>query len=251
MMILIKFGKKEYLEKTQAGSLFMRSAKYYINLEKSTGCAGTGDVLDSGFNLENTKMEMRTLDGELVGRGKIDNLRFDYVSEKPIYCCMLIDESNLKWIQEDLYQLIFEEKEAEMLMKDYNEYDSALIINGDVLSERISLSLFEQGLSGIGKSVLYGDSRKRGFERLVASVKSTEDMDEASFFKDSRFKHQQEYRFVIDNHKLEKESDALILEIGNIEEESIMIDKEQIFDGKIFINKNKIYLAKSNGKCDQ
>ena len=44
--MLMKFGSEENLQKLQAGQLYMKNLKYYVDLEKETEDEAVGDMYD-------------------------------------------------------------------------------------------------------------------------------------------------------------------------------------------------------------
>ena len=50
--MLMKFGSEENLKKLQAGQLYMKNLKYYVDLEKTTDDEDVGDKYDGQMVLQ-------------------------------------------------------------------------------------------------------------------------------------------------------------------------------------------------------
>ena len=63
--MLMKFGSEENLKKLQAGQLYMKNLKYYVDLEKTTDDEAVGDKYDGQMVLQDVKISKR----HRLGRG--------------------------------------------------------------------------------------------------------------------------------------------------------------------------------------
>ena len=60
--MLMKFGSEKNLRKLQAGQLYMKNLKYYVDLEKTTDNEDVGDKYDGQMMLQDVKISMYTVD---------------------------------------------------------------------------------------------------------------------------------------------------------------------------------------------
>ncbi len=60
--MLLKFGSGKNLRKLQAGQLYMKNLKYYVDLEKMTDDENVGDKYDGQMMLQDVKISMYTVD---------------------------------------------------------------------------------------------------------------------------------------------------------------------------------------------
>lgn len=60
--MLMKFGSETNLKKLQAGQLFMKNLKYYVDLEKLTDDEDVGDKYDGQMMLQDVRISMYTVD---------------------------------------------------------------------------------------------------------------------------------------------------------------------------------------------
>lgn len=139
--MLMKFGSEKNLKKLQAGQLYMKNLKYYVDLEKTTDDEDIGDKYDGQMVLQNVKISMYTVDThEFVAQfdAPAASMNLGYL-ECPVFCMFMFDYRNHvdKHIDGDNLTVRYQFTE-EQLEKMPNFGDSVLIIkNGDEFINRV------------------------------------------------------------------------------------------------------------------
>lgn len=147
--MLMKFGSEENLKKLQAGQLYMKNLKYYVDLEKTTDDEAVGDKYDGQMVLQDVKISMYTVDThEFIAQfdAPAASMNLGYL-ECPVFCMFMFDYRN--HVEEQLngdsltvkYQFT-----EEQLEKMPNFGESVLIIkNGDEFVSRVKKGLLDAG----------------------------------------------------------------------------------------------------------
>jgi hypothetical protein len=133
--MLLKFGKKEHLEKLLAGELRMTPAKVYQEIEKAVGKKGMGDEFDSYLKFRVNSVEM-TAPGFSKKLSKIDTQIICEDCERiPMICFYYSQVKNINDFSISAQDLI-------RLRTDFENPDSILIIEDeDDLYRNVGASL--------------------------------------------------------------------------------------------------------------
>lgn len=223
--MLMKFGSENNLRKLQAGQLYMKNLKYYVDLEKTTDDEDVGDKYDGQMMLQDVKISMYTVDThEFIAQFDAPSatMNLGYL-ECPVFCMFMFDYRN--HVEENLegenltvkYQFT-----EEQLKKMPNFGDSVLIIkNGDEFVNRVKKGLLEAG---------YGFSRDHvqyyAFNNVEHLKQIQSDNSRIAFWKRDKYSYQQEYRFLIHDFV----DDYLSVEIGDISDITQLLRTEELLN---------------------
>ena len=222
---VIKFGKKENLEKLQLGSVYMKDYWYYKNLEDG----GMGDKYE-GCVFSNQTVRIKLGDGEndIVTDGFLyyepnpDN-------KVPIFCCTWVNANNsaLERVTQSVGELHVR-IDVDSLIKDF-ECDYGLVFQYAEFQDKFEKYCNEQGLKfdhGLVEYYDYADkdnpwlkNKINGFDRFYRKRK--------------HFEHQNEIRWVID--KVLVDTDNYTFNIGKLETACLLpIEKFKDLEVKAF-----------------
>lgn len=223
--MLMKFGSENNLRKLQAGQLYMKNLKYYVDLEKTTDDEDVGDKYDGQMMLQDVKISMYTVDThEFIAQfdAPSASMNLGYL-ECPVFCMFMFDYRN--HVEENLegenltvkYQFT-----EEQLEKMPNFGDSVLIIKkGDEFVNRVKKGLLEAG---------YGFSRDHvqyyAFNNVEHLKQIQSDNSRIAFWKRDKYSYQQEYRFLIHDFV----DDYLSVEIGDISDITQLLRTEELLN---------------------
>lgn len=223
--MLMKFGSENNLRKLQAGQLYMKNLKYYVDLEKTTDDEDVGDKYDGQMILQDVKISMYTVDThEFIAQfdAPSASMNLGYL-ECPVFCMFMFDYRN--HVEENLegenltvkYQFT-----EEQLKKMPNFGDSVLIIkNGDEFVNRVKKGLLEAG---------YGFSRDHvqyyAFNNVEHLKQIQSDNSRIAFWKRDKYSYQQEYRFLIHDFV----DDYLSVDIGDISDITQLLRTEELLN---------------------
>ena len=225
LSMLMKFGSENNLRKLQAGQLYMKNLKYYVDLEKTTDDEDVGDKYDGQMMLQDVKISMYTVDThEFIAQfdAPSASMNLGYL-ECPVFCMFMFDYRN--HVEENLegenltvkYQFT-----EEQLKKMPNFGDSVLIIkNGDEFVNRVKKGLLEAG---------YGFSRDHvqyyAFNNVEHLKQIQSDNSRIAFWKRDKYSYQQEYRFLIHDFV----DDYLSVDIGDISDITQLLRTEELLN---------------------
>ena len=220
--MLMKFGSEENLKKLQAGQLYMKNLKYYVDLEKATDDEDVGDKYDGQMVLQGVKINVCSVDtNESVAQFDAPkvSMNFGYL-ECPVFCMFMFDYRN--YVEEHLegdvstvrYQ--FTEEQLERMP---NFGDTVLVVNnGDEFVKRVKDGLLKAGYGFTRDYVQY-----YGINNLEQLKQVQKDNSRIAFWKREKYSYQQEYRFLVygcvDDH--------LSVDIGDISDITDVIKAEQ------------------------
>lgn len=223
--MLMKFGSENNLRKLQAGQLYMKNLKYYVDLEKTTDDEDVGDKYDGQMMLQDVKISMYTADThEFITQfdALSASMNLGYL-ECPVFCMFMFDYRN--HVEENLdgenltvkYQFT-----EEQVKKMPNFGDSVLIIkNGDEFVNRVKKGLLEAGYGFTRDHVQY-----YAFNNVEHLKQVQSDNSRIAFWKRDKYSYQQEYRFLIHDFV----DDYLLVDIGDISDITQLLRTEELLN---------------------
>ena len=223
--MLMKFGSEKNLRKLQAGQLYMKNLKYYVDLEKTTDDEDVGDKYDGQMMLQDVKISMYMVDThEFIAQfdAPSASMNLGYLS-CPVLCMFMFDYRN--YVEEHLegenltvkYQFT-----EEQLKKMPNFGDSVLIIkNGDEFVNRVKKALLDAGYGFTRDHVQY-----YAFNNVEHFKQVQGDNSRIAFWKREKYSYQQEYRFLIYDFV----DDYLSVEIGDISDITELLKTEELLN---------------------
>lgn len=133
-IVFLKFGKKENLEKLQAGNIYMKEIKYYRDLEAISGNIGMGDRLDSCIVQRDVPIWINGI--------KMPNadwlVETNTMDEKtPVFCCSCLKEQD--FLYDPMKKEYIVDRKAfriEKLKEDFGEF-VLVIAHPEVFIDRI------------------------------------------------------------------------------------------------------------------
>lgn len=223
--LLMKFGSEENLKKLQAGQLYMKNLKYYVDLEKTTDDADVGDKYDGQMVLQDIKINMYTVDtNKFIAQFNAPTASMDLgYSQCPVFCMFMFDYRN--HVEEHLdgenltvkYQFT-----EEQLKKMPNFGDSVLIIkNGDEFVNRVKKGLLNAGYGFTRDHVQY-----YAFNNVEHLKQVQKDNSRIAFWKRDKYSYQQEYRFLVHDFV----DDYLSVDIGDISDITQLLRTEELLN---------------------
>ncbi len=198
---VIKFGKKENLEKLKSGSVYMKDYWYYKNLEDG----GMGDKLE-GCEFSNQDVTIKVDDGgkDIVAPGFV-YYEPNVENKVPIFCATWVDEKNavLKKVElcgqhqitgRTIYFGCFSVKiDIDKIVKDF-DCDYGLIFQYEEFKDKFERYCIEKKLNRDQGLVNYYDYKDRTNPWLKNKVNGFDRF----YRKRKEFEHQNEVRWVID-----------------------------------------------------
>lgn len=229
--MLLKFGKKENLEKLQAGQLYMKNLQYYVDLEKTTSDESVGDMYDGQMMFQDVTVSMYTVDkNEFLGTLKAPTASMNLGYLKcPVFCMFIFDYRN--YTSEELHgdnlkvQYKFTEEQLEK-MPNFGEY--VLIINdGDEFVKRVTKGMLKQGIGFSRDLVQY-----YGFNNIEHVKQVQKDNSRIAFWKREKYAYQQEYRWLAHTEV----DDFLSVDIGDISDITQLMKTEDLLNLYLDVN---------------
>lgn len=223
--ILMKFGSENNLQKLQAGQLYMKNLKYYVNLEKEKDDEAVGDKYDGQMVLQDVKISMFTVDThEFVARfdAPAVSMNLGYL-DCPVFCMFMFDFRNHvdEHLSGDNLTVKYQFTE-EQLAKMPTFGDSVLIIkNGDEFINRVKKGLLDAGYGFTRDHVQY-----YGFNNLEHLKQVQKDNSRIAFWKRDKYSYQQEYRLLVHDFI----DDCLSVDIGDISDISELLRTEELLN---------------------
>ena len=223
--ILMKFGSEKNLRKLQAGQLYMKNLKYYVDLENTTGDEDIGDKYDGQMMLQDVKISMYTLDThKFIARfsAPSSSINLGYL-DCPVFCMFVFDYRN--HVEEHLEGENLTVKyrfTEEQLKKIPNFGDSVLIIkNGDEFINRVKKGLLDAGYAFARDHVQY-----YAFNNMEHLKQVQGNNSRIAFWKRDKYSYQQEYRFLIHDFV----DDYLSVEIGDISDITKLLKTDEFLN---------------------
>lgn len=223
--MLMKFGSEKNLRKLQAGQLYMKNLKYYVDLEKTTDDEDVGDKYDGQMMLQDVKITMYTVDThEFIAQfdAPSASMNLGYLG-CPVLCMFMFDYRN--HVEERLEGENFIVKyqfTEEQLKKMPNFGDSVLIIkNGDEFVNRVKKGLLNAGYGFTRDHVQY-----YGFNNVEHFKQVQKDNSRIAFWKREKYLYQQEYRFLVYDFV----DDYLLVDIGDISDITDIVKTEKLLN---------------------
>lgn len=230
LFLLFKFGKKEHLEKLQAGKIRYMSAEKYNSFEENQGDTSIGDKYDSKDVTVGAKCFLYTEDGQFMIRGTnpVTVFASKQLSKCPIFCCAVISAEDLPKVIEEETKVIFEGN-CEELFKDFwgKEYwTHCLIINGNRFVEQFKNACDQQKIICDYGPVKYYNPERTPKEKQNEIDK---DFSKISFWKvKDKYEGQHEYRLLLKNKCIENKEIPYVQEIGDISEFSNLVSVDKL-----------------------
>lgn len=223
--MLMKFGSEENLKKLQAGQLYMKNLKYYVDLEKTTDDEDVGDKYDGQMVLQDIKINMYSVDtNKFIAQFDAPeaSMNLGYL-ECPVFCMFMFDYRN--HVEEHLegniltvrYQ--FTEEQLERMP---NFGDAVLVVkNGNEFVKRVKDGLLKAGYGFTRDYVQY-----HGFNNLEHLKQVQKDNSRIAFWKREKYSYQQEYRFLVHDFV----DDHLSVDIGDISNITDIVKTEELLN---------------------
>lgn len=223
--VLIKILKKEYVDDLLDGKLYMNNLKYYVDLEKSTGRRGIGDVREASLaNIQKHELFVQYDGGDRIklDPGPAPGIIYD---EEALYhpvFCSIGKVFCFGYIGNNRYTgkiFLGREEMEDFIGNSDGEYKAVIIFNCIEFLERIHSKKLPVK-SGL---IAYRDMR---FPRVVDGNWYLDD----TFTKDIWFSKQSEYRIEL----CQRSEVPYIMDIGDIRDCSIVVDCEKLVSGLFF-----------------
>lgn len=222
-----KFGRKDRLDKLRDGHVYMKNLEYFIQEELKTGIKGRGDKAEALMFSSNNVKAYDPHNHSLVFTGKAQvrnpNDRF-----KPVFCMMLKDlyQNPISLNYPDLItNLSFDLKLIEDFSSDGQKPFVMIITEVGEFINRIKLALKPKELHLHQDFVKYRDTN------ALWKTDSGIEFNDA-FCKNECFKHQEEFRLLIDT----RVEDHFEINIGSITDITEIVEAENIIRNGIEIN---------------
>ncbi len=213
---LIKFQCEDKIKYLQKGTVYMKSLEYYRQKEIETGDDTVGDLFEAMIHVKDGYAIIPEMG---ICEKLSDDLLKTSFSDSFVFCMF----STLPEIKS--FQYSQEQKE-----KMIGFGNTALIItNRDEFIRRVSVAVLRDQLDGCHGFVRYADEKVDSAEYWISLLRNG--MSYSAFWKRKRYAYQQEYRFLIKPPVTK--NDFYELNIGNIEDISIILPAEQALNGLI------------------
>lgn len=207
---LIKFQSKDRINDFRRGIIYMKSLEYYRKREEETGENTLGDRFEAMVHANDGFIIIPELG---ICEKLSDNLLNTSFSNSYVFCMLSLPL--------DTNTFTFDDVQKEKIA-DFG--DTALLITDRVeFLNRVQKAIMREGLKGYHGMVNYYDESLDCVEYWMSLIQHG--MKQAAFWKRQMYSYQQEYRLLIEQPPTEK--DYYILNIGPIEDISVVLDTKQ------------------------
>lgn len=227
--VFIKFGKRQHLESLLDGHLYMNILKYFVDLEKETGCQGVGDIREASLiNIVKHELSIKIGDGKWksIPIGPPPGIIYDESAlHHPVFCLM---RKIFYWswnASENAHfgKIALSSDECKDFMNPSispeNEY--ALVIFKPIsFLNRVVEKATSSGMDINAGPITYRD-------RKIPKIQNGHLILDNTFDKDLRFKNQHEYRIEL----LKSFDEAMTLDIQPIKDISFMMNISSLLNG--------------------
>ncbi|MGT4652480.1 hypothetical protein [Bacillus cereus] len=226
---LLKFSKKEYLEDLRKGKLYLNNFQYFRDVEKKEKRKGQGDAYDLSLRMDNIEWTFRNPDSKEVlinGRGNA-TLEYKEDYQTHVFCATGVTSDYSEIIEDNKetirVKLVLPKEFKQQILDNFG--DHVLIINPGA---------FLSAIKSAGHSMYSNRVKYRKLDLLYSDrVDNFLHVKKERFFeKDNFFKYQNEYRYVFPSLISDN---PIVLEIENIEKESILMSVEDFFNLELSI----------------
>lgn len=222
---LVKFGKKEDIEKLFRGTLYAKRLKYYRDYEdKARGDNNEGVHVLNDVTFKFISNET----GEVLLRGNGEGRIIDRdLEKKPVFCSCCITMKDLELKEEKDNEYVYKLDFNKILGQSFEEsyWDTAIIIEPGYFFDSIKTACKKERIALTGKKVSYYNSKINLCE-LEKEIEK--DFDSIAFWKDNAYINQKEHRILFENIELESNNDGFILDIGSLEGHSKVLSKDDL-----------------------
>ncbi|ASS75781.1 hypothetical protein CIG75_12815 [Tumebacillus algifaecis] len=227
-MLLLKFSNnRSHLEQLRNGKMYMNTFKYFIDLEKTTGKKGVGDVLEVSTVCHDSELWIKdpeSNESHFAGMAKSIQFRDDAVLDMHVFCMTIIERDNFEVTEKSegvaQMRLVLPEEKIKRLVHDFGEY--VFVTFMDTFIERIDQPFAKSGIEATHGKVKYVDFSVNNAERLSGYMKREVDR---FFWKDRFFEHQSEYRLVALN---QMSQDPLVVKLPSLKDISSVIETKYL-----------------------
>lgn len=230
-VVLVKFIEERFVDDFKQGKIYMNTLKYFIDLEKKSKVKGRGDKYEANIVMNDVKTKIYLSGTDiLVAEGHASEISF-YSNQRvmsPVFCMYAIDQENLKIIYEDDEKFIVKpyinEQYKQELINDFG--DNLVFVNPGEFINRIKIACEKEEIYYITGKVSYEDLGFNDYKRM----KKYQDIydPEICFVKNKDFKHQNEFRILLNNVFVDQ---PFILNIGDISDITHQVKISEFFDG--------------------
>lgn len=233
-------NNQERLKSFVAGEVYMNPLSYYINLEKETGIKGQGDKLEASQYFKDVTMTFKNPEtGETIPflEGSEFTIHSPERTKTPVFCMMSIDLEVLEVFKETDEYIEFvvslPKEKIEQIIKEFGEF--AVIVPLKEFKEKLDRVIEEKGGFPISGKVNYQDYSKNYKDR----IQNYSDLEHPllCFDKCDSFKHQNEYRFLMEGISSEK---GISLNVGDLSDIARELTTKDLFSGSIKLRFNKV-----------
>lgn len=220
--LLFKFGPKQRLDQIRDGKIYMKNLKYFVELERSTGQSGVGDI-NEGVLFHSTEIKMYDEQDNLVLKAPFARLSDTSSLKAPVFC---ITAKNIfdDIVEFDYPKVVshiqFDKSISEDFGTDVDDFSILVIKDTNEFIDRFKTAAGKQGISIQYNTVDYRDTTVLHMKNDVISVNN-------AFNKNSKFKGQSEFRVLLETVV----DDHMILDIGPIHDISDYIPLDILESG--------------------
>ena len=258
---LIRLDKLEYLQKMQAGELYMRNSFYYQTLEQID--IARSDPYDGSLPTDGV-IKMPAFGSK---ESQIQNPRI-VMGDTFIKCFFYYSEQECTKTSSGEYLLLLSE-DSKTELSSFNQDFALVIVSPNRFIEQVERACLQNQSKLWYSSIDYIDREEmtKLTEEFVKALQSEKELINPSFYKDKRFSKQQEFR-ICARHPYRSISAPLIdrgleyfkiaptvvdevfsIDIGSIESISFIIPFARLIDQTIIIKANENSIRLSSEVC--
>jgi len=218
---LVKFQKKKRIESLQQGLIYMKTLRYYREQEELFNDTVVGDFGEARWHINDATMIVTPVAGGESESGALNDVWFNTIHSDDYVFCL----SGVYPFKNKAFEYTQEQKEK------ISEFgDTALIIT-DVYEfyRRVLDSAEKSEFITKGNFVYYYDETIDEANRIFSLLL---DLRNIAFQKRKKYSYQQEYRFLL-TPKIENKSEFIKLNIGNIEDISVIFKTSDLLNSRI------------------
>jgi len=230
IMFFLKFTQEKFVSDILAGRLYMKSVKYFREIEKINGDTVRGDKKEALIVFpKGTKLLIGDDKTEVTGIQEI-SFKFSFTDNIPIYCMTYVNHNNLVKYDENNDCIIYKIEES-FLNSLFDSFgDTSVLIQSKPFVNRIKSYFDNNGYKFRASLVTYIDMETQ-FDEYHDTY--FEQQFRMFFYKDKKYSYQQEYRIVV----IDNVPEYKIYEIGDISDISKVCKKEDLLDLQIIVRK--------------
>lgn len=226
---LLKFGKREHLERLVEGNIYCSNAITFWGIEDKLKIKGQGDILEAGTRMFAEKMRIQQTDTkELIAEFEMAKvlMRVEPAKKMPVFCMFAVYEEDCKVEEKGNTTIYLTSDKKQTIREHFPNADAVAVISNpetfiedirrsigtEIKAEKVNYFQIEKGYEtedgGTAMDMEYLEYLMQDAAPKKVDGKTTYGFNEAYAFrvlfcKDVFFEQEQEYRIVLPKEKID------------------------------------------------